>query len=68
MENGCISKGGITLNKNIRVIVWRGVLVYCLVFLGCSCGCNFTCSGDVNHETDKKNQSKRRKNFFRMAC
>lgn len=34
MENGCISKGGITLNKNIRGIVWRGVLVYCLVFWG----------------------------------
>lgn len=32
MANGCILKGGITLTKNMRAMVWRGILVYCLSF------------------------------------
>ena len=56
------------MNKNIRAIVWRGILVYCLAFWGVVVAVVLHVAGGVNHETNKKNKSERRKNFFRMAC
>lgn len=37
MANGCILKGGITLTKNMKDLVWWGVLIYCLIFWGIVC-------------------------------